>query len=650
MKKLLFSCAFLIAIIGIKAQTSIPTHIIGDVYSSNVILSFEGDLEVEEDGFLHVHSGSLYVNNQISGEENIQLDEAAMLYVDKGVFTFLHEKDERIHTLDIGVNGRVEVQPENSLTITDALTNRNQNTTDSLAGINLYANADGYAQLMTPATIAEKGTTYAQQYLTSKTTSGWRELSSPVATTLADVADDYPLYFASAQPRQWNIWWYDSSPIGDGGGHSGVAVNATSAANAQYYKPAASAASLFNETVAYSTFVGGSFFPEIKDALDVRGEMGNGDYTYTIYKTHDMGYSATVATAFNLAPFAGDATKSPNEITGWNLIPNPYPSNIDVSSLFNGADALGLAYKAIHVLDAKNKTYQAISYDLTTAIDWNNDGSVVETNIAPFQAFWVKADLENGGGSYLLSDEITLKNTHRTIAPITQNFFKTIPAHITLRVANEDTTKSDATIVALDATFDDGFETIDALKMKGTSKDAASLSTLVDGYELSINRVALPTPSHAIPVRFENEVANEKFFIDAAEYEIPMDWVVTLFDWKTKKFHNFKEEGVYYFNHDANFKADNRFVLHINYKSTPSTLIDGVAIWGAREGIEISFTNPEAPIATVEIMDLAGRRLYINNGVPTNQNFTWFLGSTEPQMYIVRVTTLDKHKIERVLR
>jgi hypothetical protein len=284
-------------------------------------------------------------------------------------------------------------------------------------------------------------------------------------------------------------------------------------------------------------------------------------------------------------------------------------------------------------------------------IEWNNNGGVLveDINIAPFQAFWVKDDLVSGEGSSTITNSITLKNAHRTVATASR-FFKKAPSHIALRLWNLNEQKRDQAIIAFDPNFNSGLENDDAVKLLSSNILMPELSTLVEGIPTSINRLNMPAPGHAIPVRFKSKLDKEIFHLGIGEHEIDLSWTIHVFDWHTKKLHDLRVDGPYTFANDAAFDGDNRFTVYINYKDAGYDPFNNVRIWGGRNGIEVSFANPNSQNAAIEIMDLAGRRLYYNNAVPTLYNFEWPISTQEMRMYVVRVTLDKKHTIEKVVR
>lgn len=76
---------------------------------------------------------------------------------------------------------------------------------------------------------------------------------------------------------------------------------------------------------------------------------------------------------------------------GWNLVPNPYPSNLSLDHIFeNNYD--NIQYKAVHVWSSTANRYTAVCSTGVGVSYYNTEDSVDVDQIRPFQAFWVKAD------------------------------------------------------------------------------------------------------------------------------------------------------------------------------------------------------------------------------------------------------------------
>lgn len=385
MKKILFIILVLSGLL-LPAQTNNIETGTTFYVSEGTSVYFSG---VAIDGLLSVQAVNaeteIVIDGEITGDANFELNgNKVNLTLNAGTWNVLNADDEYVNNLFMQATGVAEVPAAHSLTILGDF-----NNTNTTVGVKLLADASGYGQILTSGTVTNAGTTYAEQYLTSQTNAGWRQLASPVSTTLAEVDDDFETFYPNGpgpvgNAAQYNIWWYDASPINPNG--TNVTANLLgSDADAKHFKAADNNTLAFgpaNNARGFTIFSGSAFDITNAGVLDVSGVFGNGDYTFDCYRTHDF-----------IAGQSGTTTQQ--LITGWNLIPNPYPSNIDVSNLLSDATNFDLAYKAVHVWNAKVQQYVAITEG--AFIDWNtsNDTLGSAKNIAPFQAFWVKADYSN---------------------------------------------------------------------------------------------------------------------------------------------------------------------------------------------------------------------------------------------------------------
>jgi hypothetical protein len=624
----------------------------GELYVSNTYSLFISETTIfhAEAGTINegiiTNWGTLSLKGGITGTEDVLLEEpCSLILLADTDYEFSNEADEKFSNLTIGAStASAAVFANGSLTITG---NYNNTRTGSPGLILKAGNSQGdYAQFLPPADVTNAGITHVEQFFTAATTPSWRHIASPVAATLAQLEDDFALYFESTgSAAQWNLWRYDASPFP--GQLGGVNPAANSEANATYWVPAANSAAVFDHTLAYNFYVGGPFFSVFNDGvLDVQGEFYNDDASYTLYKTHDFGYNSDIAAALGTAPFAGTETNQ-NLITGWNLIPNPYTTNISVPDLF--AD-MPLNYRAVHVWDAPQQRYIAITDGLSTVVEWgnNDDDAITANNIAPFQTFWVKADLEAGSGSATHTQNLVLKTSFRTITK-NLSFNKTAPPHIRLLVSSADSTKRDVSIVAFDAAYDNGLDDLDARYLVSSNGEMPSFYTLAGDVPTSINRLALPAPGHAVPLHLDGPKDGEAFAISMQDFETPFDWTYHIYDWHTKNLHDLKHDGSYTFSNAKNFEDKSRFTFFVNYKDAGYDVSKGVKILGTQEGIAVLFISQKDAIADVEIMDIAGKRLFSGN-VPTNQRFEWPTNGKELTVYVVRVTTNQNHTIEKIIR
>lgn len=608
------------------------TRITGNMYvANNGSLAIFGNLEVASGGLLE-NAGLLITKGELTGDENIKLDATASLDIENGTLSLTNETDEEFANVTMRDGGIVEVPAGGSLTITGNFNNINSTGN----GIILRADNTGYAQLLTTGTVAAKGLMQAEQWLTSTTTGGWRQLSSPVATTLADFDDDLDLYYPAtpgSNPKQYNVFWYDASPVGGAGQVTPPAVGASS--NAKHLTEATANTELLDASRAYTIFTRGSNGVFDGGRIDVVGALGNGDYTTNLYRTNDISPTLT----------GPPASVDPNLITGWNLIANPYPSNIDIQVLVADPD-FDPAYKAVHVWDATNQQYAALTDDLSSAIDWSTNAALgAASNVAPFQAFWVKADAVPSSGASV--EAVTLKNTHRTLTS-NLNVFKQTPPVIAIRTWDVASATRDQALLAFDMSYDNNLDGLDALKLKSTNPDVPTLCTKVEGISVNINRLAVPEPSHSIPLSFESRFNGAVFFIGMATQDINPDWSIYLEDRKLNTMFNLRK-GDYNFVHDPSF-SETRFTVHINKTGGQTDVFgqDYTRIYTDDDGISIAFYNPEATQADVLITNLAGQILYTGT-VSTGALFTYPVNAP-PAMYIVYITLPNKTTFDKVVR
>jgi len=253
-----------------------------------------------------------------------------------------------------------------SLTLTDTLKvsgtvlldNGILNSNDFL--VLTATNTKSYGQIMNVS-----GTTNGKvtvEKVLSSTNPGWRELYLPVQANLSALSGIDLLGSAHPTANERNIYYWDATDAG-----SGIAGG---------WKPAN--VSTDDQSKAYNIYGNNSNggLHDISNQLTISGAPTNGNVFFYLYATDD--------------PYGGS---DPNK-NGWNLVGNPYPSNLDISQLWG---AMGFpAYKAIHVYNTNTGQYEAICSTGVSIIPYGGAVSSSSEVIAPFQAFWVKtASLSN---------------------------------------------------------------------------------------------------------------------------------------------------------------------------------------------------------------------------------------------------------------
>ncbi|NVK03901.1 MAG: hypothetical protein HWD92_03725 [Flavobacteriia bacterium] len=222
---------------------------------------------------------------------------------------------------------------------------------------------------------------------------GWRHFSSPNKAANADwtdYTDDLTLNFNGNSTD--NVFYWDASEDASGVAKGWTAVSASSDTT-------------WNR--GYVVYEENTNFPMLSsNEVDFSGAFNGGQVNSTIYNYYAPGETQV------------------EEHQGWNLIANPYPGALSVQKLINDYDGDGtqtdqngtefpLAYKAIHVWDARSSQYLAILADGTTSQFDNGlgfDSTTVTSTvfIRPFQSFWVKMSPADG-----TSNTFSLRNAHR---------------------------------------------------------------------------------------------------------------------------------------------------------------------------------------------------------------------------------------------
>ena len=613
-----------------------------DVFFAGVEIDTSGTPGLLDVQATSLNTAECVIDGEILGDAQISFGDFTNLSIDNGTWSVLNQTDEVIEDFTMGTAAYVEVGPGLSLTTNGTFDNSN---TDAAGSIRLFATSFGYGQLLTN-NVSTKGVMYAEQYLTAVDNDGWRQLSSPVSTTLVEIDDDFQTYYPNGPgpigiAGQWNVYWYDASPITPNGGNTTSSLPNGSDANAKHWTAATDNSLAFgpgDNATAFDLFVGTPFSLNLAEpgVLDVTGEFGNGDYTFDVYRTDDF--------------VAGESgTTTSTLITGWNLIPNNYPSNIDVGTLLLDGGNFDLAYKAVHVWDGKTQQYRAMTGDVASVIEWNNtkpNALDSTNNIAPFQAFWVKA-AASPSTNPTADENITLTNAHRTVED-NSNLFKTSPPLIRLRIADADEKLSDQNVIAFEAVSTLGLDNNDAFKLQSLNEDVPSIYTTVEGSPLSINRLPSPDPAYSIPLFVKSKKAGESYTIDMRDENIDPSWTIYLEDVKNGKMHNLRN-GAYNFTHDATMQG-NRFVVHINVMPgmIDANTWNNVSIYSNIDGINVAFANPDVSTATVLISNLAGQVLY-QGTVSTGRVFT-YPANDNVALYAIQVVTGKKVTHEKVVR
>jgi len=357
----------------------------------------------------------------------------------------------------------------------------------------------------------------------SNTNAEWRPIALPLTGTIANLSGINRLYSGHTPTNQINTYRWDATQNASTGNNNGwIAASTTD-----------------NQSSAFLIYANNSSsgMHDFAGTLSMTGTYTTGDQSFNLYSYIDPASSGVDA-------------------TGWNFIPNPYASNLNITALLASGNFIP-SYKAIHAYDYINDQYQVYSNSGVTIVNYNNSGSAgTIKNLSPYVGFWVKSGTDQ---------TVTLTNSERTTS--TSNVATLLKKSydlLRLDVFDADN-KWDQCVIYLknDATV--GFDNQgDAYKLDGMN-GAPALSTLIGESRAAIN--ALPTgfDSYTVPLSYKSATKGPAR-IAFNMTELGDEWTVDLEDKLLGKTHSFKD-GDYLFTNDAS--SDLRFVIHL--KRNPTT-------------------------------------------------------------------------------
>jgi hypothetical protein len=315
--------------------------------------------------------------------------------------------------------------------------------------------------------------------------------------------------------------------------------------------------------------------------------------------------------------------------TGYNLVPNPYPSAIDwnAGSGWNRNNISGTIYG----FNPTNKTYGS----------WNGStGTNDVTNVLPVgQAFFVEAT-----GS---SPSLTMDNSVRLND--TKDFLKsgnTVPNVLHLIASGNEAQDEIAIQFRQDATSisDDDF---DAVKFySDMSVPQLSSCTSADAKLLSINALPFTDDNIQVPLRLDTDFTGELTFTAKGIESFESGTSVKLEDRQLNNMIDLCINPVYLFNHTPGDATD-RFVLHFGNAlgvDNPAIAQSGKVIV-SDHAVYIAYPVSSTSDFNVSVYDMQGR--LINNTQLNNSGHTLISISTEGT-YILKLclpTGIETYKI-----
>ncbi|KAB2810100.1 autotransporter outer membrane beta-barrel domain-containing protein [Phaeocystidibacter luteus] len=503
---------------------------------------------------------------------------------------------------DIQINNANGVTIENDtqsvygvVTLTDGALSTND-------ALKLRATDTSYAQIE-PGSGSLSGNVTYEMYISQ---AGWHNIASPIASmTLADLEDDI-------------IINYD-------GNAAGVSAYYWNAGSGDFV---AATANTDNFTGGWNVFINNNFIASGKGVnndgnlpviLDLTGVPNDGSQNIT------LDYAAIPAWSGFSTSQGGAAT----DTAGWNLIANPYPSNLDWNQV--NKDIPGTINGYYYIWDPGAGSY--VYHNGSTG-----SGGRTAT-IAPMQAVWVKLDESDATSSTAFD----FANADRTVSNPAAHLKIFEQIELGLSEASE---LSDVTY----AVRDQGGYSLDydsrgdAIKQLNPGKANIYFFTN-DSLPVAINTIdqSYSGDSLMIGVQGENGVVYE---VDLRQNSFPQDFKVELFDRKTGTITDLKSSS-YTFTNDTAF-SEHRFNLYAVSKTVGieepgdggagGQTAFGVVTRGESIIVDLS-SSQLPPEVDIDVVDISGRIIYEKSGIDSNGEFEFSFdtGLNQAYIYVVRV-------------
>ena len=340
------------------------------------------------------------------------------------------------------------------------------------------------------------------------------------------------------------------------------------------------------------------------------------------------------------------------EHDGWNLVGNPYPSQIDWDKI--DISRRPNVDNAIYYTDNDNPSKIKRSYV-------NGIGNPIGTDgiIAPFQGFWVKANANNPGLTIIETDKSVANFQFYKEETSTDNAFRIRFSH--------SSGSHDETVVRFSEEATRNFDIEwDAYKLDQTVEMISTLSG--NGEKLSINSIPVSTDDiDTIQLVLGNHKIGQNNIRFTELDKLDASISLALVDQHTGESIDIHKQKHYFFNIDENSSSQNpnRFYLIANQKfindnsneveETEETIAEnGINIYpnpSRGEVIQLDITDLSKGTIELTLTDLSG--LTLHQEIFENNNSYIYkqldLSDYTTGIYIVKVKTSNDTRAERII-
>lgn len=588
-----------------------------------------GSINVAQGGELKVNDNKLALDNgDLTVNGSISVGNGSVLMNGTEKQNISVKKATDLKNVTINNSAGVEVSNETLyLSGTLSLENGDFNTNDKLRITSSGINQSGrIGPIAVGASLT--GEISMERYIYSSNRI-YRYMSSPVQdATLADWHDQIPItgYFdnPSTGPgistNSPSVYTYNENSSGiRESGYTAYPTSGTTADNP------------INVGQGYAVYVRDNI--ERPNYVDVTGTTNTGDISLPVAFTDH-----------------GDI-----ENDGWNLLGNPYPSQIDW-------DNIEIARRpnvdnAIYYTDNDNPSKIKRSYV-------NGIGNPIGTSgiIAPFQGFWVKANATNPSLTIIETDKSAASFNFYKNETSTENAFRIRFSH--------GSGSYDETVIRFSTEATRNFDIEwDAYKLDQSIEMISTLSQ--DGEKLSINSMPVSTDDiDTIQIVLANHKIGQNNIRFTKLDKLDASISLKLVDQYTNEVIDLHNQKHYFFNIEENnasqdsnrfyiiadqkFINDNTNVVEEPQENEESTRANGIKIYpnpSRGETVQLDITDLSEGNVEITLTDLNGFTLYTENFANNNAYIykKLDLSNYATGIYIVKVKTGAETRAERII-
>lgn len=586
----------------------IPRGVQGDYPSLSSDISIK-EVELDSGATLNLNNHTLFITGSLRGKGLVEgTTQSSMVFTGVGnsVLNMMN-----INSVSGSLNS-LTVDIQGNLTLGKPLGVRgivNLNSGVLVSNGNLYLPAmspESYGQISPLGKGSISGNLLIQKHLRD-TSEGWREFSKPLRGAISALEGVKLLFKSHPVPIERNVTYWNASDT------AGFAYG---------WNEVDSANSKTSTFAIYSN--NGSNLQTIQPVISHTGTYSKTDFSFPLFD--------------NLDPDSFGTSYS-----GWNLVGNPYPSNLSLTALFN-SNFSGLDYKAVHVWDPVAQQYRAILANGAAIAGSNPTGGDegIVSILAPFQAFWVKSSF---------TTSFSVPNSARVTRSDSLGLFLKHKLDLARLDVKDEFGGTDQTIVYFDESATELFDyDYDGYKLFSHNIYVPSLySTDPDGL-LSINARDINLNDHSIPLGIKSNLTGN-FTYSLNTDDLDASWYVYLEDRDLDVMINLRDND-YTYKHEYN--SDERFVLHFKRFATSTEKVvastERIKIGGDGEKVFVYVPKHyQDQLYKVEVIDFSGRTVYSNTQVSMKAGMnTLNLTIGMPAYYAIRIEAAEGIESEKV--